>query len=144
MRLTLLILQLLQSPAFPSHASTQHLNRKELFPLLLLYFSQTQLIITSLLLLGTISGKVPCFITMKTYYVRQVSWFPYDYIASLGPRLPFWATIEVVPWLFAPETGDMTRVLLGIQSTSLPGLFRSNQGFYFLWVILYFLCREFY
>ena len=36
--LTLLILKLLQSPAFPLHASTQHHNIKELFPLLLLYF----------------------------------------------------------------------------------------------------------
>ena len=40
----------------------------KMFSLLLLYFSQTQLIITSVLLLGTISGKVPCFITMETYY----------------------------------------------------------------------------
>ena len=38
MMLTLLILKLLQSPAFPSHASTQHLNIKEMFPQLLLYF----------------------------------------------------------------------------------------------------------
>ena len=64
--------------------------------------------------------------------------------ASLGPRLPFWATAEVVPWLLAPETSDMTQVLPGIQSASLPGLFHSNQGFYFLWVVLYFLCQEFY
>ena len=144
MMLTLLILKLLQSPAFPLHASTQHLNIKEMFSLLLLYFSQTQLIITSLLLLGTISGKVLYFITTKTYYFWQVSWFPCDYIASLGPRLPFWATAGVVPWLFAPETGDMAQVFPGIQSTSLPGLLCSNQGFYFLWVVLYFLCREFY
>ena len=94
--LTLLILKLLQSPIFPLQASTQHVNTKELFPLLL-YFLQTQLIIASLLLLGTISGKVPCFITAETYYFRQVSWFPYEYIASLGPRLPFWATAKVVP-----------------------------------------------
>ena len=69
--LTSLILKVLQSLAFPLHVSTQHLDTKELFPLLLLllhYFSQTQLIITSLLLLGTIPGKVPCFITTKTYY----------------------------------------------------------------------------
>ena len=97
--LTLLILKLLQSPAFPLHASTQHLNIKEnvltsTTPFLLL---QTQLFSTSLLLFGTISGKVPCFITTETYYFRQVSRFPYDYIASLGPRLPFWATAEVVP-----------------------------------------------
>ena len=29
---------------------------------------QTQLFSTSLLLFGTISGKVPCFITAETYY----------------------------------------------------------------------------
>ena len=78
------------------------------------------------------------------YYIWQVSRFSCDYIASLGSWRPFWATVEVVPWLLAPITSDMTQVLPGIQSTSLPGLFRSNQGFYFLWVILYFLCREFY
>ena len=38
MMLTLLILKFLQSPAFPLHASTQHLNIKEMFPLLLLFF----------------------------------------------------------------------------------------------------------
>ena len=37
MVLTLLILQWLQSLAFPLHASTQHFNIKELSPLLLLY-----------------------------------------------------------------------------------------------------------
>ena len=132
--LTLFILQWLQSLTFPLHASTQHLNIKEnvhttttIFLLL-----QTQLLITSRLLLRTISGKVPCFITTKTYYFWQVS------------RFYFWATTEVVPWLLAPETGDMAQVLPGIQSTSVPGLFCFNQGFYFLWVILYFLYREFY
>ena len=130
--LTLLILKFLQSPALPLHASTQYLNIKERFPLLLLYFSQTQLIITSLLLLGTISGKVPRFITTKTYYFWQVL------------RFPFWATAEVVPRLLAPETGDMTQVLPGIKSSHVPGLFHANHGFYFLWVILYFLRREFY
>ena len=62
-------------------------------PLLLL---QTQLSSTSFLLLGAFSGKVPCSITTKTYYFWQVS------------RFPFWATVEVVPWLLAPVTGDMT------------------------------------
>ena len=125
--------------------------QKELFPLLLLYFAHTQLIISSVLLLGTISGKVPCFITAVTYYFWRVSEFPCDYIASFCPRLPFWAIVKVVSWIFAPETCDMTQVLLcrnwvvpGIQSISLPGFFRANQGFYFLWVILYFLRREFY
>ena len=115
-----------------------------MLPLLLLYFLETRLFNTSLLLFGTIPGKVPCFITTKTYYFWQVSWFPYDCINSLGPRLPFRATAKVAPCLLAPETGDITQALPGIQSTSLPGLFCSNQGFYFLWVILYFLCREFY
>ena len=111
----------------------------------------TQLFITSLLLLGTFSGKIPCFITTETYYFWHISGFPCDYIASWGPHLPFWAIIVVVPWLLAPITGDMTQVLLcrnwvvpGIQSIPLPGLFHGNQGFYFLWVILYFLYREFY
>ena len=87
---------------------------------------------TSLLLLGAFSGKVPCSITTKTYYFWQVL------------RFPFWATVEVVPWLLAPVTGDMTQVLPGIQSVSLSGPFHTNHGFYFLWVIFYFLCREFY
>ena len=104
----------------------------------------TQLFSTSLLLIGTISGKVPCFITVETYYFWQVSRFPLDYIASLGLQLPFWATAEVVPCLLAPEKGDMAQVFPRIQSTSLPGFFRSSQGFYFLWVILYFLYRECY
>ena len=123
----------------------------KMFSLLLLYSSQTQLFITSLLLFWTIPGKVPRFITTKTYYFWPVVRFPCDYIASLAPRIPFWATAEVVPWIFAPETCDITQVLLcrnwvvpGIQSISLPGLFRANQGFYFLWVILYFHCRECY
>ena len=87
---------------------------------------------TSLLLLGASSGKVPCSITTKTYYFWQVS------------RFPFWATAEVVPWLLAPVTCDMTQVPPGLQSVSLPGLFHADHGFYFLWVIFYFLCREFY
>ena len=125
MMLTLFTLNWLQSPAFPLHVSTQHLNIKEnvltsTTPFLLL---QTQLSSTSFLLLGAFSGKVPCSISTKTYYFWQVSRFPCDYIASLGPWLPFWATAEVVPWLLAPETGDMAQVLPGIQSTSLPGLF---------------------
>ena len=128
---------------FPLHASPQYKGKCSHY---YDYISSgtTQLLITSLLLLGTISGKVPCFTTTKTYYFWQVSWFPCDYIASLGPRLPFLATTEEVPWLFAPETCDMTQVFPGIQSISLPGLFRTNQGFYFLWVILYILCRELY
>ena len=131
---TLFILQWLQSLAFPLHVSTQHLNIKEnvltsTTPFLLL---QTQLSSTSFLLLGAFSGKVPCSITTKTYYFWQVS------------RFPFWAIVEVVPWLLAPVTGDMTQVLPGIQSTSLPRPFHANHGFYFLWVIFYFLCREFY
>ena len=151
--LTLLILKLLQSPVFPLHASIQYLYIKEnvLTTTTILLLLQTQLFITSLLLLRTTSGKVPCSITTETHYFWQVSRFPHDHIASLGPFLPSWAIIEVVSWIFAPETCDMTQVFLcrnwvvpGIQSTSLPGLFRSNQGFYFLWVILYFLCREFY
>ena len=84
----------------------------------------------------TTSGKVPCSITTETHYFWQVSRFPHDHIASLGPYLPSWAIVEVVPWIFAPETCDMTQVFLcrnwfvpGIQSTSLPGLFHSNQGF---------------
>ena len=146
MMLTLFTLNWLQSLTFPLHVSTQHLNIKEnvltsTTPFLLL---QTQLSSTSFLLLGAFSGKVPCSITTKTYYFWQVSWFPCDYMASLGPRLPFWATAEVVPWLLAPVTGDMTQVPPGLQPVSLPGLFHSNQGFYFLWVILYFLCQEFY
>ena len=70
MMLTLLILKLLQSPVFPLHASTQHLNIKEnvLTTTTIFLLLQTQLLITSLLLLRTISGKVPCFITTKTYY----------------------------------------------------------------------------
>ena len=66
----LLILKVLQSLAFPSHASTQHLNIKELFPTTttILLSLQTQLFRTSLLLFGTISGKVPHFITMETYH----------------------------------------------------------------------------
>ena len=131
---TLFILKWLQSLASPLHVSTQHLNIKEnvltsTTPFLLL---QTQLSSTSLLLLGAFSGKVPCPITTKTYYFWQVS------------RFPFWATVEVVPWLLAPVICDMTQVPPGLQSVSLPGLFHSNQGFYFLWVILYFLRREFY
>ena len=131
---TLFILKWLQSLAFPLHVSTQHLNIKEnvltsTTPFLLL---QTQLSSTSFLLLGAFSGKVPCSITTKTYYFWQVS------------RFPFWATVEVVPWLLAPVTGDMTQVLPGIQSASLPGPFHAIHGFYFLWVIFYFLCREFY
>ena len=131
---TLFILKWLQSLASPLHVSTQHLNIKEnvlssTTPFLLV---QTQLLITSLLLLRTISGKVPCFITTKTYYFWQVS------------RFPFWATVEVVPWLLAPVTGDMTQVPPGIQSASLPGLFRADHSFYFLWFIFYFLHREFY
>ena len=114
--------------------STQHLDIKEnvltsTTPFLLL---QTQLSSTSFLLLEAFFGKVPCSITTKTYYFWQVS------------RFPFWATAEVVPWLLAPVTGDMTQVLPGIQSASLPGPFHANHGFYFLWVIFYFLCREFY
>ena len=97
-----------------------------------IFLLQTQLSSTSFLLLGAFSGKVPCSITTKTYYFWQVS------------RFPFGATVEVVPWLLAPVTGDMTQVLPGIQSTSLPGLFRSNQGFYSQWVILLFPWREFY
>ena len=87
--ITLLILKLLQSPVFPLHASTQHLNIPEMFPLLLLYFLQTQLFNTDILI-GTISGKVPYFITTETYYFWQVSRFPCDFKASLGPQLPFW------------------------------------------------------
>ena len=151
--LTLFTLNWLQSLAFPLHVSTQHLNIKEnvltsTTPFLLL---QTQLSSTSFLLLGAFSGKVPCFITTETYYFWHISRFPCDYIASWGPHLPFWAIIVVVSWIFAPETCDMTQVFLcgnwvvpGIQPTSLSGLFHSNQGFYFQWVILYFLCREFY
>ena len=151
MMLTLLILKLLQSPAFHYMPQPDYSLIKEMSTLLLLFSRCTQLFITSLRLLGAFSGKVPCFITTETYYFWHISRFPCDYIASWGPHLPFWAITEVVSWIFAPETCDMTRVSLcrnwvvpGIQSTSLPGLFRSNQGFYFLWVILYFLCREFY
>ena len=126
--------QVITISRFPLYVSTQHLNIKEnvltsTTPFLLL---QTQLSSTSFLLLGAFSGKVPCSITTKTYYFWQVS------------RFPFWETVEVVPWLLAPITGDMTQVLPGIQSASLPGPFHANHGFYFLWVILYFLCREFY
>src|SRR4051812_17486217 len=88
---------------------------------------QTQLFITSVLILRTISSKVPCFITTGTYYFWEDSGFPCDYIAYLGPRLPFWASVDVVSRLLALVTGDMTQVLPGIQSTSLSGLFRSNQ-----------------
>ena len=132
--LTLFTLNWLHSLAFPLHVSTQHLNIKEnaLTTTTTFLLSQTRPFRTSLLLFGTIPGKVPCFITAETYYFWQVSRFPYNYIASLGTRLPFWATVEVVPWLLAPETGDMTQVLPGIQSTSLPEIFRSNQGFYLL------------
>ena len=89
--LTLLILKVLQSPAFPLHASTQHLNVKELFPLLLLHFFLllTQLLAQNLLLLGTIPGKVPCFTTTKTCYFWQVPRFPCDYTASLGSLASF-------------------------------------------------------
>ena len=38
---------------------------KEMLPLLLLYFSQTQLFNMNILI-GTIFGKVPCFITAET------------------------------------------------------------------------------
>ena len=152
MMLTLLILKLFQSPAFHYMPQPDTSLIKEMSTLLLHFFSCcTQLFITSLRLLGAFSGKVPCFITTETYYFWHISGFPCDYIASWGPHLPFWAIIVVVSWIFAPETCDMTQVSLcrnwvvpGIQSTFLPGLFRSNQGFYFQWVILYFLCREFY
>ena len=150
MMLTLLILNLLlQSPAFHYMPQSDTSLIKEMSTLLLLYFS----------LHSTICLKSPSpwgilwqsallhhngNILLLTY-----PGVPCDYIASWGPHLPFWAIIEVVSWIFAPETCDMTQVSLcrnrvvpGIQSTSLPGLFRSNQGFYFLWVILYFLCRK--
>ena len=124
--------QILQSPSFHYMPQPDTSLIKEMSTLLLPFFSPcTQLFFTSLRLLGAFSGKVPCSITTKTYYFWQVS------------RFPFWTTVGVVPWLLAPVTGDMTQVLPGIQSTSLPGLFH-NQGFYFLWVIFYFLCREFY
>ena len=131
---TLFILKWLQSLTSPLHVSTQHLNIKEnvltsTTPFLLL---QTQLSSTSLLLLGAFSGKVPCSITTKTYYFWQVS------------RFPFWAIVEVVSWLLAPVTGDMTQILPGIQSASLPGPYHANHGFYFFWVIFYFLCWELY
>ena len=151
MMLTLLILKLLQSPAFHYMPQSDTSLIKEMSTLLLLYFSLHSTINHKSPSPWAFSGKVPCFITTETYYFWHISRFPCDYIASWGPHLPFWAIIEVVSWIFAPETCDMTQVFFcrnwvvpGIQSTSLPGLFRSNQGFYFLWVILYFLCREFY
>ena len=98
MMLTLLILKLFQSPAFHYMPQSDTSLIKEFFPLLLLLL--TQLLSTSLLLLGTIPGKVPYFITTETYYLWQVSRFPCDFKASLGPRLPFWAIIEVVSWIF--------------------------------------------
>ena len=151
MMLTLLILKLLQSPAFHYMHQSDTSLVKEMSTLLLLYFSLHSTIYHKSPSHWAFSGNVPCFITTETYYFWHISGFPCDYIASWGPHPPFWAIIVVVSWIFAPETCDMTQVSLcrnwvvpGIQSTSLPGLFRSNHGFYFLWVILYFLCLEFY
>ena len=87
--LTLLILNLLQSPAFPWHASTQHLNKKKGSHYYYYISFSTQLFSTSFLLFGTISGKVSCFITVVTYYFWQVLRSLCDHIASLGSRLPF-------------------------------------------------------
>ena len=131
--LTLLILKLLQSPAFPLHASTQHLNTiNEMFSQLLLYS----------FLITTIYQESPSH--WDNLWQSALLHYNENILLLTSPEVSFLATTKVVPGLLAPETGDMTQVLPRIQSTSLPGLFCSNQGFYFLWVILHFLCREFY
>ena len=57
--LNLLILKVLQSPTFPLHASTQHLNVKELFPLLLLYFHRLNYLAQVSFSLGQSLAKCP-------------------------------------------------------------------------------------
>ena len=88
----LLILKSLQSPAFPITCLNSTPQYKRIVPTTtttIFLLLQTQLFSTSLLLIGTITGKVYYFITTKTYYFLQVSWFLCDFKASLGPRFPF-------------------------------------------------------
>ena len=129
MMLALFFPKWLQSLAFPLHVSTQHLNIKDSVltsttPFLLL---QTQLSSTSFLLIGAFSGKVPCFITEKTYYFWQVSRFPFlgnRWSSALTPCTynrwhdsdPSWNPIYFSSWTFPFQSG----LLFPVGHTLLP------------------------
>ena len=88
---TLLILKLSQSPACLNSTLPQYKSVSTTLTAL-----QTQLLSTSLLLIGTISGKVSGFLIAETNDVRQVQGFLGEYVCSLGPWLLSWAHIGVV------------------------------------------------
>ena len=136
--------EILHSPRLPLHSSTQSTHEN-----LFLLHSKTQLLSSSFLLIRTFPSIMSHFLTTKTNGFRLVSRLPCDFLYSLDSWLLVRTFMVVVPWVLAPETCDMTQVLLcrnwvslGRYSFSLRGLLRSDQSFYFQWIKLHLFYWE--